>query len=204
MAQKDLFGGADVGFPEGFQYSRDIVPADLQREALEAIPGLPFKAFDFHGFEGKRRTVSFGWKYDFQSQHMRKAEAIPSWLLPIREIAARFAEIVPEALEHTLVTEYAPGAPIGWHKDKSTFGRVVGISPLSSCTFRLRRRNGDKWQRRSLVLEPGSAYIMAAPQERSTGLFDYIFATFQSFSAFAPPITKFKHSYVRLLGFPQA
>ncbi|XXB11709.1 alpha-ketoglutarate-dependent dioxygenase AlkB (plasmid) [Rhizobium sp. YTUHZ045] len=161
MAQKDLFGGADDGFPEGFQYSRDIVPADLQRSALEEIPVLPFKAFDFHGFEGKRRTVSFGWRYDFESQRMRKAEAIPSWLLPIREIAARFAEIVPEALEHTLVTEYAPGAPIGWHKDKSVFGRVVGISLLSSCTFRLRRRNGDKWQRRSLLLEPGSAYLMA-------------------------------------------
>jgi len=161
MAQKDLFGGADDGFLEGFRYSRDIVPADLQSSALEAIPVLPFKAFDFHGFEGKRRTVSFGWRYDFESQRMRKTEEIPSWLLPIREVAAHFANIVPEALEHALVTEYAPGAPIGWHKDKSVFGRVVGISLLSSCTFRLRRRNGNKWQRQSLVLEPGSAYLMA-------------------------------------------
>ncbi|ANK88217.1 2OG-Fe(II) oxygenase family protein (plasmid) [Rhizobium sp. N1314] len=161
MAQKDLFGGADDGFPEGFQYSRDIVPADLQRSILEAIPVLPFKAFDFHGFEGKRGTVSFGWRYDFESQRMRKTEEIPSWLLPIREVAAHFANIVPEALEHALVTEYAPGAPIGWHKDKSVFGRVVGISLISSCTFRLRRRNGNKWQRQSLVLEPGSVYLLA-------------------------------------------
>ncbi|ABC93413.1 hypothetical conserved protein (plasmid) [Rhizobium etli CFN 42] len=161
MEQKDLFGGADDGFPEGFRYSRDFVPADLQSSALEAIPVLPFKAFDFHGFEGKRRTVSFGWRYDFESQRMRKTEEIPSWLLPIREIAARFADIMPEAFEHALVTEYAPGAPIGWHKDKFVFGRVIGISLLSSCTFRLRRLNGDKWQRRSLVLEPGSAYILA-------------------------------------------
>ncbi|WP_221145614.1 alpha-ketoglutarate-dependent dioxygenase AlkB [Rhizobium lentis] len=160
-AQKDLFGAADDGFPEGFRYSEDIVPADLQRSLLEAIPALPFKTFDFHGFEGKRRTVSFGWRYDFDSQRIKKAEEIPSSLLPIREVAARFADMLPAALEHALVTEYAPGAPIGWHKDKAVFGRVVGISLLSSCTFRLRRRNGDKWQRRSLVLEPGSVYLMA-------------------------------------------
>ncbi len=161
MVQKDLFGVADDDFPEGFRYSQDIVPVDLQRSVLKAIPALPFKAFDFHGFEGKRRTVSFGWKYDFDSQRMRRAEEIPSLLLPIREVAARFADIVPEAFEHALVTEYSPGAPIGWHKDKFVFGRVVGISLLSSCTFRLRRRDGDKWLRRSLVLEPGSAYLMA-------------------------------------------
>jgi alkylated DNA repair dioxygenase AlkB len=59
------------------------------------------------------------------------------------------------------VTEYGPGAPIGWHKDKFVFGRVVGISLLSPCTFRLRRRRGEKWQRYSITLEPGSAYVMA-------------------------------------------
>jgi hypothetical protein len=35
-------------------------------------------------------------------------------------------------------TEYAPGAAIGWHKDRSVFGDIVGISLLSPCTFRLR------------------------------------------------------------------
>ncbi|MFB2607430.1 alpha-ketoglutarate-dependent dioxygenase AlkB, partial [Rhizobium phaseoli] len=118
-AQQDLFGVADDRFPEGFRYSPDIVLPDLQRVVLEAIPALPFKAFDFHGFEGKRRTVSFGWKYDFDSQSIRKTEPIPSLLLPIREVAAGFAGIAAEALEQALVTEYTPGAPIGWHRDKS-------------------------------------------------------------------------------------
>ena len=73
-AQQDLFGVADDRFPEGFRYSPGVAPLDLQRSVLEAIPALPFKAFDFHGFEGKRRTVSFGWKYDFDSQSIRKTE----------------------------------------------------------------------------------------------------------------------------------
>jgi alkylated DNA repair dioxygenase AlkB len=159
--QEDLFRAADRTLPEGFRYSAEIVRPDLQRTVLEAMPTLAFKAFDFHGFEGKRRTVSFGWKYDFDTQRVRRADAMPSVLLSIREVVARFAGIEPDALVQALVTEYGPGAPIGWHKDKFVFGRVVGVSLLSSCTFRLRRRDGAKWQRRSLVLEPGSAYLMA-------------------------------------------
>jgi alkylated DNA repair dioxygenase AlkB len=161
IVQEDLFRAADGTLPEGFRYSAEIVRPDLQRTVLGAMPTLAFKAFDFHGFEGKRRTVSFGWKYDFDSQRVRRADAMPSVLLPIREVVARFAGIEPDALAQALVTEYGPGAPIGWHKDKFVFGRVVGVSLLSSCTFRLRRRDGAKWQRRSLVLEPGSAYLMA-------------------------------------------
>ena len=37
---------------------------------------------------------------------------------------------------------------------------MVGISLLSSCTFRLRRRDGSKWQRALLIAEPRSAYLM--------------------------------------------
>jgi alkylated DNA repair dioxygenase AlkB len=160
MAQRNLFGAPEEMLPEGFRYSPDIVPWDLQRSVLEAIPTLSIKTFDFHGFEGKRRTVSFGWKYDFDSQRVGKAEPMPPMLLPIRALAANFAGVEPAALEQALVTEYGPGAPIGWHKDKSVFGRVVGVSLLSPCTFRLRRRDGERWQRRSLIVEPGSAYVI--------------------------------------------
>ena len=45
------------------------------------------------------------------------------------------------AHQQVLVPGYAPAATIGWHKDPSAFGNVVGISLLSSCTFRLSRRS---------------------------------------------------------------
>jgi alkylated DNA repair dioxygenase AlkB len=161
MEQHDLFEAIEPSRPDGFRYTPDVVPEDLQQAILEKMPELPLKAFDFHGFEGKRRTVSFGWKYDFDTERIRKGEDIPPFLLPVREIAGGFAGIGPDLLEQALVTEYGPGAPIGWHRDKFVFGRVVGISLLSPCTFRLRRRQGDKWQRSSIILEPGSAYVMA-------------------------------------------
>ncbi len=66
----------------------------------------------------------------------------------------------PERLQQVLVTEYGPGAPIGWHKDKAVFDEVVGVSLGAACTFRLRRKVGNKWERRNLTLEPGSAYVI--------------------------------------------
>ena len=71
-----------------------------------------------------------------------------------------FAGLAADALPHALVTEYSAGAAIGWHKDKGVFGDVVGVSLLSSCTFRLRRPKGATWERATVIAEPRSAYLM--------------------------------------------
>ncbi|MET3858735.1 alpha-ketoglutarate-dependent dioxygenase AlkB [Rhizobium sp. OAE497] len=135
----------------------------MQDELLAWIPKLPFKAFDFHGYEGKRRTVSFGWKYDFALGSLRKADDIPDILFPLRDIAADFAGLTPERFQQALVSEYDTGAPIGWHRDKAVFGVVVGISLLSPCIFRLRHRNGAHWERAAIEAKPGSIYVLSGP-----------------------------------------
>jgi alkylated DNA repair dioxygenase AlkB len=163
MNQPDLFGSPPLKLPEGFRYAPAVAPARLQEETLQGFESLSFKAFDFHGFEGKRRVVSFGWRYDFSSEALAPAEPIPQFLLPVRDLAASFAGMVPDRLQQALVTEYSPGSPIGWHRDKAVFGTVVGISLLSACTFRLRRKVGTKWERVSIVAEPGSAYVLSGP-----------------------------------------
>jgi alkylated DNA repair dioxygenase AlkB len=61
------------------------------------------------------------------------------------------------------VTEYKPGAAIGWHMDRPVFGDVVGVSFASSCSLRFRRRDGAKWERASLIVEPRSAYLLRGP-----------------------------------------
>jgi len=104
--------------------------------------------------------VSFGWQYSFSDAKLRKAELIPQFLLPVREKAARFAGLDAHTLEHVLVTEYSPGAAIGWHKDKAIFNEVIGVSLLSACTFRFRKEAGTGWQRASLRLRPRSAYLL--------------------------------------------
>jgi alkylated DNA repair dioxygenase AlkB len=164
--QTDLFGSAPVPasrFPAGFHYVPALIAPDEEAELLERVRELPLREFEFHGYTGKRRVVSFGWQYDFGARLLRKADDFPPFLLPLRERAAAFAGMPPSALQHVLVTEYGPGAAIGWHRDKDVFGEVVGVSLLSPCVFRLRRRAGAGWERASLTAEPRSAYLLSGP-----------------------------------------
>src|SRR5215218_1422061 len=131
---------AAANLPEGLRYRPELIgPAD-EEALLKRVRSLPFRDFEFHGYTGKRRVVSFGWHYDFSGRRLQKADDIPDYLLALRQAAAAFADIDAEEFQHVLVTEYGPGAGIGWHRDKAVFGEVVGISLLSLCVFRMRRK----------------------------------------------------------------
>ena len=156
--QSDLFGTKQL--PEGFLYRPDLLDAFQETALLSHIKLLPFRDFEFHGFVGKRRVVSFGWRYDFNGGGLSKTEDMPDFLLSAREEAAAFAHIQAGDLQQVLVTEYGPGAAIGWHRDRSVFGDVIGISLLSGCKFRLRRKLGGLWERCNLVVEPRSVYLL--------------------------------------------
>lgn len=151
-----------AALPDGFRYCPDAITAADEDGLLAQIAGLPFQEFQFHGFEGKRRVVSFGWRYDFSEHRALPAEPIPPFLRELCEKIQAATGFVHRDLAQVLVTEYAPGAPIGWHKDRPIFDVVMGLSLASSCTFRMRKRLGDgKWQRTSLCLEPRSAYLLS-------------------------------------------
>lgn len=158
--RRDLFG-SEPPLPPGFRYESDLISVDEERAVAERFADLPFTEFEFQGYRGKRRVVSFGWQYDFTHARLQRVEDIPEFLLPMRDRAAAFAGIAARDLQHVLLTEYGPGAPIGWHRDRGVFAEVVGVSLLSPCTFRLRRKAGEKWERVSVVLEPRSAYLLA-------------------------------------------
>jgi alkylated DNA repair dioxygenase AlkB len=149
--------------PDGFRYQPDFVTKREEGNLIGHVQDLPFKEFEFHGFLGKRRVVSFGWKYDYSSAKLREAGPIPEFLMPIREKAAAFAGIEPTALAHVLVTEYSPGTTINWHKDRPLYEDVIGVSLVSECVFRLRRKADSNWQRRSIDLAPRSVYLLRGP-----------------------------------------
>jgi alkylated DNA repair dioxygenase AlkB len=154
-------------FPAGFLYRPELIGAAEEDALLAHVRELPFREFEFHGYKGKRRVVSFGWRYDFSARHLQKADSIPEYLLALREKAAAFAGMEAEEFQHVMVTEYSPGAGIGWHRDKAVFGQVVGISLLAPCVLRLRRAvGGKKWERVNVSAEPRSAYFLSG-QARS-------------------------------------
>jgi alkylated DNA repair dioxygenase AlkB len=124
---------------------------------------FPSKSSRSMASRGKRRVVSFGWRYDFNEAKLQQAQPIPDFLLPLRQNAGHFAGVDPGTLEHVLVTEYGPGAAIGWHRDRPIFADVIGVSLLSACTFRFRKQTGTGWQRSSVRLAPRSAYLLRGP-----------------------------------------
>jgi alkylated DNA repair dioxygenase AlkB len=161
--QLGLFEEKLPPLPDGFKYRADLLSAGEERDLVEEFSRLPFEEFKFQGFLGKRRVVSFGWQYNFNQRELRKTQDIPPFLRPIRDKAAGFAGVPASDLQQVLLTEYRSGAAIGWHKDKSVFGEVVGISLLSPCVFRFRRKTSAGWQRASFVAEPRSAYLLKGP-----------------------------------------
>jgi alkylated DNA repair dioxygenase AlkB len=158
----NLFGPAGES-PEGLVYAPGLLGGDEERALAERIAQLPFKPFEFHGFTGNRRTISFGLHYAFDGSGLREAEPIPGWLHPLRARVAALAGREPAEFVHSLVIEYAPGAGIGWHRDRPVFGDVVGVSLLAPAPLRFRRRAGAKWERFTLTAEPRSAYLLRGP-----------------------------------------
>jgi alkylated DNA repair dioxygenase AlkB len=151
-------------WPEGFAYREEVISPDEERALAERFALLPLTPFAFHGFLGRRRIVSFGWRYDYAGRTLRPSEEIPGLLMPLRERAADMAGVPAQRLQQVLVTEYAPGAAFGWHRDKPMFEDVVAVSFLAPCTLRLRRRHEDGWERRSMELMPRWLMSCAGPR----------------------------------------
>jgi alkylated DNA repair dioxygenase AlkB len=154
--QASLFDSA----PPGLETRAEFITAAEEQALLERFESLPFEPFAFQGWFGKRETVSFGWRYDFNEARVHAAPPIPDFLLPLRARAADLAVLPATALEQALVIRYDVGAGIGWHRDRPVFDKVIGISLLSACVLRFRRREGRSFQRYALDAAPRSAYLL--------------------------------------------
>jgi alkylated DNA repair dioxygenase AlkB len=161
--QLTLFDPPPDTAPAGLAYAPELITPEAETELVQRLAALPLQPFAFHGWEGKRRVCSFGWRYDFSAARLQAAEPLPDFLQPLCAAAAGFAGLPPEAFVHALVTEYAPGAGIGWHRDRPVFGEVVGVSLASPCVLRFRRSSDAGWSRHSLTAEPRSAYHLTGP-----------------------------------------
>jgi alkylated DNA repair dioxygenase AlkB len=160
--QPDLLGAASRT-PEGFRYLGDLLFPEEEASLARELEALPFKPFDFHGYEANRRVVGFGFRYDYSRREVVEAPPVPSFLEPLRLRIGEAFDRPAETFEQILINEYRPGAGIGWHRDKPQFAEVVGVSLLAPCNFRLRRKSGESWDRFSLTVEPRSAYLMTGP-----------------------------------------
>jgi alkylated DNA repair dioxygenase AlkB len=157
----DLFEHPDqFELPHGFRYLPAVLSTSEEASLVERFRQLPLQAFEFKGFPANRRIFTFGHKYVFAGQKPRADARIPDYLRPLIELAGEISGASAAAFEQVMVTEYAPGAGIGWHRDRPSYEDIVAVSFLAPCTLRLRRKTGRGWERRSAVIEPRSAYLL--------------------------------------------
>jgi len=158
LTQANLFADPLIA---GLEYQTAFIDADEERVLIERLDATDLAPFRFHGWLGNRKTQSFGWRYDFDDASFNPTEPIPDWLHSLRDKAAVIADVEPAEIIHVLTARYDPGAGIGWHKDRSVFEKVVGVSLGSPAILRFRRREGSSFRRANLPVDPRSAYLLS-------------------------------------------
>ena len=165
----------NLPLPPGFEYRPDFIGADEEQALLAALEGVPFSRVEMRGAVARRRTAHYGWTYGYEARTTAPGEPIPGFLLDLRAKAAGWMGVDPEALAEALVTEYAAGAPIGWHRDAPMFGDIAGISLAGACRMKFRPYvspkdvgsvRGPRRTTHSLELAPRSAYLIRGVARR--------------------------------------
>ena len=127
---------------------------------------MPLAAAQYKEYTARRRVLSFGGSYDYDANKLLPAQPLIEELHPLRARVARWASVEPEALRHVLVAEYAPGTPLGWHRDVPEHEEVFGVSLGSTAVLRFRPYPPVAPKRADVVklrAAPRSIYAMRGP-----------------------------------------
>lgn len=114
-------------------------------------------------YTARRRVVSYGGKFDYDSNELLPSGELVEALQPLRARVAAWAGIGPEDLVHGLVAEYSPGTPLGWHRDVPNFESIFGVSLGSGALLRFRPYPPDRPRKEDVVrlpVSPRSIYGM--------------------------------------------
>jgi alkylated DNA repair dioxygenase AlkB len=171
--------------PEGFTYVAEFLSPDDEQRIVAELERLAYREVRMHGVVARRTVLHFGWDYDYEGWRIERAEEPPRWLADLRDRAAAVAKVEAAKLEQFLIARYPPGATIGWHRDAPMFGSpVVGVSLLSPCRLRFRRKRGADsqsalpafspaesrrhvdWETAAQLLEPRSLYVIDCDARR--------------------------------------
>lgn len=152
-----------AGLPEGLRYEPDFLGPDEERELIAYVRTLSFEAAKYKEYTARRRIVSYGGRFDYDANRLGPSIELAVELHPLRERVARWVGVAPSALVHALVAEYAPGTPLGWHRDVPDFEDVAGVSLGGEATMRFRPYPPTQPKRADVVrltLAPRSIYLL--------------------------------------------
>jgi DNA oxidative demethylase len=146
--------------PSGLLFQPDFLSLGEEDDLLAFLRTLEFRRFQMQGVTAKRRLRQFGWHYAFESYQLTPTDPIPAEFASIRERSAALVDLDPTAWAEALVTEYAPGAGIGWHRDAPAFGLVAGISLAGWCRMRFQTGAGAARLTSAIELPARSIYVL--------------------------------------------
>ena len=163
------FFDAERELPQGLVYQPDFLTHAEEETLLVAIAPLPLREAKFREYFARRRVAHFHDASDAPAYDDGGADAftsgpLPPFLADVRDRVARRLEVEPAAFVHALVSEYTPGTPIGWHRDKPVYGIVAGLSLAGWGRMRFRPYAAqDARHTVELDLAPRSLYVMRGP-----------------------------------------
>jgi alkylated DNA repair dioxygenase AlkB len=166
LALFDLPAAVPEHWPPGLIYEPDWLSAEEESALIDEVRRLPFEQARYKSYLARRRVVGYGGRFDYDANRLMPAAPLVEALHPLRDRVAAWVGLPPDALAHALVSEYAPGTPLGWHRDVPDFEDVIGVSLGGRATLRFRpfpprpERRGDVVR---VEVEPRSVYAMRGP-----------------------------------------
>ena len=64
--------------PAGFDYRTELISREAEKELLAEFANLPFKPFEFHGYQGKHYAIYYGREYDFTPRSSTRPKRLHS------------------------------------------------------------------------------------------------------------------------------
>jgi len=164
--QAQLFDAPEQ-LPHGLVYLPEFITPAQEAELIESITPLPFREARFQQYFARRRVVHFHpeaetERYDKADEETFSSGPPPAFLVALQQTVAARLGLDAAQFVHALVTEYRPGTPIGWHRDKPIYGVVVGLSLAGWGRMRFRPLD-PKVSKDAMVLldlAPRSLYMM--------------------------------------------
>src|SRR5580704_18933667 len=88
--QPSLFPADSASGPSGFRYEAGFLTLAEEQTLVRWIETLPLKPFEFRGYMGNRRVMSFGFRYDYTRRAVDTASPVPQQLAEVTDRAAHW------------------------------------------------------------------------------------------------------------------
>lgn len=162
--QSDLFAEEEIVSIPGLRYEQDFLSLEEEAALVELVGSLPLQPARYKEYVARRQVISYGGSYDFDTNTLRPGKPLDERLVPLRDRVADWLAVERRQIVQVLVAEYAPGTPLGWHRDVPDFEVIAGVSFGGEATLRFRPYPPDDVAKRravQLTVAPRSIYKMA-------------------------------------------